>query len=84
MRSRILTLVFTDLADSTALKLKHGEQAAAELLERHRTIVIDLCAQSGGHVIDWAGDGCFLIFEAARSDKERYAILGVPHIQRGR
>jgi class 3 adenylate cyclase len=33
--SRILTLVFTDLADSTALKLKHGDQAAAELMERH-------------------------------------------------
>ena len=32
--SRILTLVFTDLA-----------------------------AESGGRVIDWAGDGCFLVFE---------------------
>ena len=52
VRSRILTLVFTDLADSTALKLKHGDQAAAGLMERHRTIVVGLCAQSGGLVID--------------------------------
>ena len=34
--SRILTLVFTDLADSTALKTQRGDQAVGELITRHR------------------------------------------------
>ena len=35
-RSRVLTLVFTDLADSTALKTERGDQAVGELILRHR------------------------------------------------
>jgi class 3 adenylate cyclase len=61
--SRILTLVFTDLADSTALKTQRGDQAVGELITRHRAQVRRLAAESGGRVIDWAGDGCFLTFE---------------------
>ena len=61
--SRILTLVFTDLADSTALKTQRGDQAVGELIARHRAHVRRLAAESGGRIIDWAGDGCFLIFE---------------------
>jgi len=61
--SRILTLVFTDLADSTALKTQRGDQAVGELITRHRAHVRRLSADSGGRIIDWAGDGCFLTFE---------------------
>ena len=61
--SRILTLVFTDLADSTALKTRRGDQAVGELITRHRAHVRWLAAESGGRIIDWAGDGCFLAFE---------------------
>jgi len=61
--SRILTLVFTDLADSTALKTRRGDQAVGELIARHRAHVRRLAAESGGRIIDWAGDGCFLTFE---------------------
>jgi TolB-like protein len=56
--SRILTLVFTDLADSTALKTQRGDQAVGELITRHRAHVRRLAAESGGRIIDWAGDGC--------------------------
>ena len=61
--SRILTLVFTDLADSTALKTERGDQAVGELIARHRAHVRRLAADAGGRIIDWAGDGCFLTFE---------------------
>ena len=61
--SRILTLVFTDLADSTALKTQRGDQAVGALITRHRAHVRRLAAESGGRIIDWAGDGCFLTFE---------------------
>ncbi len=63
--SRILTLVFTDLADSTALKTQLGDRAVGELIARHRAHVIKLAADSGGRIIDWAGDGCFLTFAAS-------------------
>src|SRR5262249_54434251 len=56
--SRILTLVFTDLADSTALKTQRGDQAVGELISRHRAHVQRLAAEAGGRIIDWAGDGC--------------------------
>lgn len=62
-RSRTLTLVFTDLADSTALKIERGDQAVGDLIERHRAIVRRLAADCDGRIIDWAGDGCFLTFE---------------------
>jgi TolB-like protein/class 3 adenylate cyclase/Flp pilus assembly protein TadD len=61
--SCILTLVFTDLADSTALKTQRGDKAVGELITRHRAHVRRLAADSGGRIIDWAGDGCFLTFE---------------------
>ena len=61
--SRILTLVFTDLADSTSLKTQRGDQAVGALITRHRAHVRRLVAESGGRIIDWAGDGCFLTFE---------------------
>src|SRR5215471_558055 len=61
--SRIFTLVFTDLADSTALKTARGDQAIGELIARHRAHVQRLAVESGGRVISWAGDGCFLVFE---------------------
>ncbi len=63
--SRLLTLVFTDIVDSTALKAKHGDFRAGDLLERDRDHVNRLAEQHGGRVIDWAGDGCFLTFETS-------------------
>ena len=64
-RSKVLTLVFTDLADSTALKTEHGDQAVGELIERHRGHVTQLADRCAGRVIDWAGDGCFLTFDTS-------------------
>ena len=34
-RSRVLTLVFTDLADSTALKTARGDKAVRDLIREH-------------------------------------------------
>jgi class 3 adenylate cyclase len=62
-RSRVLTLVFTDLVDSTALKTQRGDAAVGELIARHREIVTRLAGECGGRIVDWAGDGRFLTFE---------------------
>ena len=64
-KSRVLTLVFTDLADSTALKSEHGDAAVGQLIARHREHVTTIAGQNEGRVIDWAGDGCFLTFETS-------------------
>ena len=64
-QSRVLTLVFTDLADSTALKSERGDAAVRDLILRHRDKVTQLAEECAGRVIDWAGDGCFLTFETS-------------------
>ena len=49
-KSRVLTLVFTDLADSTALKTKHGDAVVGNLISRHRahvTTLTDACNGRG-------------------------------------
>ena len=65
--SRMLTRVFTDLANSTALKTQRGDQAVGERITRHRAHVRRLAAESGGRIVDWAGDGGFLTFETPRA-----------------
>ncbi len=64
-KSRVLTLVFTDLADSTALKTERGDQAVGDLIQLHREYVTQLAGECNGRIIDWAGDGCFLTFETS-------------------
>ena len=46
--SRILTLVFTDLADSTALKMQRGDEVVGELIEQHRELVRRLAGSPAG------------------------------------
>jgi len=61
--SKLLTLVFTDLVDSTRLKSLQGDSRAGSLIARHRDHVTNFCAECDGRVVDWAGDGCFMTFE---------------------
>jgi adenylate cyclase len=62
--AKTLALVFTDLAGSTALKTARGDQRVGELIAQHRLHVERFAADAGGRIIGWAGDGCFLTFEA--------------------
>jgi class 3 adenylate cyclase len=63
--SKVLTLVFTDLANSTALKTQRGDTAVDEPIRRHRDLITDLATECAGCIIDWAGDGCFLTFNVS-------------------
>src|SRR5262245_57800373 len=71
--ARVLGLVFTDLVDSTALKATRGDDAAGALIARHREQVARLASENGGRIVDVAGDGCFLVFEAP-SAAARFAV----------
>jgi len=64
-QSRVLTLVFTDLAGSTALKNQRGDAAVGELMRRHRDHITRLATETSGRIMDWAGDGCFLTFDTS-------------------
>jgi class 3 adenylate cyclase len=62
-----VTLVFTDLQDSTGLKQRLGDAAAVALIDRHRRLVRDLVAAAGGgqgRIVNCAGDGFLLTFAA--------------------
>ena len=61
--SRVLTLVFTDLVDSTGLKRRLGDRDAGALIARHQAVVRRLASETQGREVDAAGDGFFLAFD---------------------
>ena len=62
-----MTLVFTDIVDSTALAESIGDTAWAETVGGHETSIRSLTAGHGGTVIKFLGDGSMLAFESARA-----------------
>ena len=61
---RVLTMLFIDIAGSTAHAVEIGDQAYRELLGRFRSTVRQELRRFGGREIDTAGDGFFATFEA--------------------
>lgn len=62
-KTRLLTLAFTDLVGSTALKKEMGDRAAGDLIARHRDHVHRLLGEADGREVKSLGDGFFLTFE---------------------
>ena len=60
----LLTLLFTDIVDSTRCAERLGDEEWARLLERYRAIVRTQLAIHRGREIDTAGDGFFASFES--------------------
>ena len=58
----VLTIVFLDLAGSTARAASVGDRAWRELLERYRSAVRREIRRYGGREVDTAGDGFFVTF----------------------
>jgi len=74
-RTGLVTLVFTDLVDSTALLQKLGDQAGATFLKRRREIIRDRLREvPEGEEIETAGDS-FLIVFSKPSDAVRFSLL---------
>jgi WD40 repeat protein/serine/threonine protein kinase/class 3 adenylate cyclase len=71
----LVTLVFTDLVDSVALRRHLGDQAATTLLQTHRQLVRDLLRRAvDAEEIETAGDSFLLLF-ARPSDAVKFALL---------
>ena len=63
---RQLTLLFTDVEDSTRLVDRHG-QAGTEALVRHHALVRETVEARGGRVFERIGDAAYSIFADAAS-----------------
>lgn len=71
------TLLFTDIAGSTELITRLGDQAWQELLERHHAMVREAIARFRGREVDTAGDGFFATFDGpARAVRCALSVVG--------
>jgi class 3 adenylate cyclase/ketosteroid isomerase-like protein len=61
-----VTIVFTDIVDSTVLTARLGDHAWLELLRRHNAVIEETTAAHGGTVVETQGDGSMLAFSSAR------------------
>jgi class 3 adenylate cyclase/ketosteroid isomerase-like protein len=61
-----VTLVFTDIVDSTVLTSRLGDHAWRDVLRRHDTLIREVTEIHGGTVVETQGDGSMLAFSSAR------------------
>lgn len=61
-----VTIVFTDIVDSTVLTARLGDHAWLEVLRRHNAVIEETTAAHGGTVVETQGDGSMLAFSSAR------------------
>jgi class 3 adenylate cyclase len=62
-----MTLVFTDIVDSTPLVEKVGDDKWTALVAQHEAVIKAVTASHGGTVVKFLGDGSMLAFESARA-----------------
>jgi class 3 adenylate cyclase len=60
----LAAVVFTDIAGSTEVAARLGDEGWKQLLERHLRLVRSALYRFGGREIDTAGDGVYAIFES--------------------
>ena len=61
-----VTIIFTDIVDSTVLLGRLGDHAWVDVLRRHNEIIERCTAAEGGTVVETQGDGAMLAFPSAR------------------
>lgn len=71
----ILTVMFTDIVGSTAMRNALGDDAANRRLGNHDTAVADAARAVGGRVVKHTGDGAMVSFSSARSAVECAVIV---------
>jgi class 3 adenylate cyclase/tetratricopeptide (TPR) repeat protein len=64
-RAGTITVVFTDLCDSTSLRQQLGDDRADEIRREHDRVVRQVTAEHGGTEVKALGDGFMLTFGAA-------------------
>jgi class 3 adenylate cyclase len=72
-QSGIVTLLLTDLVNSTGHLERAGDEAGQRLFRAHHKLLADAIEVSGGDELQWLGDGVLAAFASA-ADAERCAI----------
>lgn len=62
-----MTLVFTDIVDSTSLAESVGDDRWALMIRDHEAVIDAVTALNGGTVVKFLGDGSMLAFDSARA-----------------
>jgi eukaryotic-like serine/threonine-protein kinase len=74
-RAGLLTLLFTDIVDSTRLKQSLGDREAVMVIQRHHAVIREILGHfSEGEEIETAGDSFFIVF-AKPSDAVKFSLL---------
>src|SRR5262245_12335285 len=68
-----VTLLFTDLVDSTELLQRVGDERAQRIFQAHHHLLKDTVAAHGGQEVKWLGDGLMTVFASA-ADAVRAAV----------
>jgi class 3 adenylate cyclase len=61
-----VTIVFTDIVDSTVLIARLGDHAWLPLLRQHHAVIQEVTSAHDGTVVERQGDGSMLAFSSAR------------------
>ncbi len=81
---RQLTVMFVDLADSTALATRHDPEAMRDVLRGYQNAITSEITQVGGHVAKLMGDGVLAYFgwpRAHEDDAERAVRAGLAAVE---
>src|SRR5262245_25046283 len=68
-----VTLLFTDLVNSTELLQRVGDEQAQRIFQAHHRLLKDTVAVHGGQEVKWLGDGLMTVFASA-ADAVRGAV----------
>jgi len=71
--TRTITVLFTDLVDSTALTEAQGDMSARELIRTHLNFLFPIIETNNGTLVKTMGDGTMSYFEHAQ-DAQRTAV----------
>jgi class 3 adenylate cyclase/tetratricopeptide (TPR) repeat protein len=72
-QSGTVTLMFTDLVNSTALLQQSGDESGADLFQFHHKLLSEAISATGGDELEWLGDGVLAAFSST-ADAVRCAI----------
>ncbi|HEY8171674.1 MAG TPA: adenylate/guanylate cyclase domain-containing protein [Dehalococcoidia bacterium] len=64
-QTSLVTIMFTDITDSTSLTQRVGDERSHEMVQVHNRIVREAMARSGGREIKHTGDGIMAAFGSA-------------------
>jgi class 3 adenylate cyclase len=73
-----VTLLFTDLVNSTELLQRVGDERAQRIFQAHHRLLNDTVAAHGGQEVKWLGDGLMTVFASAAD-----AVRGAVAMQHG-